>query len=91
MFGCLRFGRVLLRSFLLRSLETHGVGVRIDIDDLEGMYSDVSTEYKRLPGLHDTLWAVFSGVKNRSDLEQYRQVLIPNVEVSEDGSTLPKP
>ena len=61
-----------------------------DIDDLEGLYSDVSTEYKRLPGLHDALWAVFSVVKNRSDLEQYRQVLIPNVEVSEDGSTFDK-
>ena len=35
-----------------------------DIEDIEGLYSDVSTEYKRLPTLHDALWAVFKGVKN---------------------------
>lgn len=58
-----------------------------DVDDIDGLYSDVSTEYKRLPMLHDALWAVFSTVKNRSDFEQYRQVLIPHVESSSDGST----
>lgn len=58
-----------------------------DLDDIEGLYSDVSTEYKRLPGLHDALWTVFGNVKNRSDLEQYRQVLIPHVESVPDSST----
>lgn len=58
-----------------------------DIEDIEELYSDISTEYKRLPTLHDVLWAVFKGVKNRSDLEQYRQVLIPQVTGTEDGGT----
>jgi type I restriction enzyme R subunit len=32
-----------------------------DIDDIEGLYEQVSTEYKRLPLLHDRLWAIFKG------------------------------
>lgn len=48
-----------------------------DIDDIEGLYANVSTEYKKLPALHDALWAIFASVRNRSDIEQYRQVLVP--------------
>jgi len=48
-----------------------------DIDDIEGLYMDVSTEYKRLPSLHDHLLLIFSSVQNRDDREQYRQILIP--------------
>ena len=59
-----------------------------DIDDIQGLYSEVSTEYKRLPALHETLFAVFSGVKNRADLEQYRQVLIPKVELDKNGEAI---
>jgi len=50
-----------------------------DMDDIEGMYAQVNTEYKRLPGLHDKLWSLFKSVKNRADLEQYRQLLIPKL------------
>ncbi len=56
-----------------------------DIEDIEGLYSEVSTEYKRLPKLHAALWAIFSDVKNRSDREQYRQILIPQIETNADG------
>ncbi len=55
-----------------------------DIDDLAGTISNVSTEYKRLPSLHDALWAIFSGVANRSDREQFRRVLVPRLA---DGGT----
>src|SRR5690606_24028022 len=58
-----------------------------DIDDLEGLYSQVSTEYKRLPGLHDRLWAVFAAVENRQDLEQYRQILVPKFQEDGEGNT----
>jgi type I restriction enzyme, R subunit len=58
-----------------------------DIDDLEGLYHQVSTEYKRLPGLHDRLWAVFQDVENRQDLEQYRQILVPRYEEDAEGNT----
>ena len=54
-----------------------------DIDDLVGTYENVSTEYKRLPSLHDALWAIFEGVENRADREQFRRVLAPHLE--EDG------
>jgi type I restriction enzyme R subunit len=48
-----------------------------DIDDIDSLYANVSTEYKKLPALHDALWAIFASVRNRSDIEQYRQVLVP--------------
>jgi type I restriction enzyme, R subunit len=56
-----------------------------DVDDIDGLFADVSTEYKRLPTLHDALWAVFSGVGNRADIEQYRQLLVPRFENDENG------
>lgn len=59
-----------------------------DIDDIEGLITQVSTEYKRLPSLHDQLWAIFKIVKNRKDLEQYRQVLVPHFETGEDGEAI---
>ncbi|MFD0917241.1 type I restriction endonuclease subunit R [Pseudahrensia aquimaris] len=59
-----------------------------DVDDIEGLYANVSTEYKRLPALHDALWAVFKYVKNRSDREQYRQILIPNLSTGKDDQVV---
>ena len=56
-----------------------------DIDDLAGLYRQTSTEYKKLPMLHESLWALFKDVKNRGDLEQFRQVLIPQYEKDEMG------
>jgi len=51
-----------------------------DIDDLAGLYHPMSTEYKRLPQLYKNLWAIFSGVKNKQDIEQLRQVLVPHIQ-----------
>ncbi|MHA7844730.1 type I restriction endonuclease subunit R [Serratia sp. D1N4] len=51
-----------------------------DIDDLLGLYGQMSTEYKRLPQLYKNLWAIFAGVKNKNDIEQLRQVLVPRTE-----------
>lgn len=51
-----------------------------DIDDLDGLYHQMSSEYKRLPMLYDALWNIFKHVKNKSDFEQLRQVLIPKIE-----------
>ncbi|UOG92955.1 MAG: type I restriction endonuclease subunit R [Candidatus Thiothrix sulfatifontis] len=50
-----------------------------DINDIAGLYSQMSTEYKRLPQLYKTLWAIFAGVKNKHDIEQLRQVLVPKM------------
>jgi type I restriction enzyme, R subunit len=48
-----------------------------DMDDIEGLFANVSTEYKRLPKLHDTLWSLFGAIENRRDTEQFRQLLVP--------------
>lgn len=58
-----------------------------ELADIEGLYQQMSTEYKRLPGLHDALWAIFAEVQNKQDLEQYRQVLMPRYAEDEDGQT----
>jgi len=50
-----------------------------DINDIAGMYNQMSTEYKRLPQLYKNLWAIFSEVKNKNDIEQLRQVLVPRM------------
>lgn len=51
-----------------------------DINDIEGLYSQMSTEYKKLPSLYSSLWAVFKNVKNKADIEQLRQVLVPRMQ-----------
>jgi type I restriction enzyme R subunit len=56
-----------------------------DISDLEGLYHQFSTEYKRLPALHDELWSFFKSVTNKLDREQYRQVLAPKFVPGSDG------
>lgn len=58
-----------------------------DIEDLEGLYHQVSIEYKRLPNLHEILWAIFDKVENKKDLEQYRQILVPHYQDSEEGES----
>ena len=58
-----------------------------EMADLEGLYQSFSTEYKRLPGLHDRLWAFFGEVVNRKDIEQYRRVLAPKFNTAADGES----
>lgn len=50
-----------------------------DIDDLKGLYNQMETEYKKLPGLHSTLWEIFAEVKNKQDGLALRQALSPKV------------
>lgn len=57
-----------------------------DMADIEGLYQSFSTEYKRLPTLHDRLWSFFKGVTNKKDPEQYRQVLSPRFLTDEEGN-----
>lgn len=59
-----------------------------EIDDLEGIYANISTEYKRLPALHDALWAIFAGVQNKGDREQFRRVLVPDAVLNQDGTSI---
>lgn len=58
-----------------------------DIQDIEGLYNQMSTEYKRLPTLYEALWATFADVQNRRDLEQYRQILMPKYVEDAEGNS----
>ncbi len=51
-----------------------------DIDDLEGLYHRMDTEYKKLPGLYRDLWAIFDGVSNKQDGPALRQALAPKID-----------
>ena len=51
-----------------------------NVDDIAGLYNQMSTEYKRLPHLYKILWAIFDGVKNKADIEQLKAPLIPKIE-----------
>ena len=55
------------------------------IEDIEGLYSNVDTEYKKLPPLHDKLWGFFGHIDNKLDPEPYRQVFMPKYESDPDG------
>jgi type I restriction enzyme R subunit len=61
-----------------------------DIDDIEGLYHQMSLEYKQLPRLHDRLCRIFTEVTKRQDLEQYRQVLIPEYTQDDEGLSYDK-
>ena len=67
-----------------QDLETRTQG-GFDVSDLEGLYHQFSTEYKRLPSLHDKLWSFFKLVANKLDREQYRQLLTPKFVKDADG------
>src|SRR5690606_1753093 len=83
-----RFGYLIDYRGILKALDTtiaryQDLATRTqggyDIDNLAGLYRHMSTEYKRLPRLYTQLWDVFSGVRNKNDAEQLRQVLIPRM------------
>lgn len=67
-----------------QDLETRTQG-GFDMADIAGLYQQFSTEYKRLPALHDKLWSFFKSVENKLDREQYRQVLTPKFVKGADG------
>ncbi len=46
-----------------------------DIEDLDGMFTNISDEADKLPQYHADLWAIFNGVGNRGDLEAYSEFL----------------
>ena len=52
-----------------------------DIDDIKGLYQQMGSEYKRLPHLYKELWSTFDSVKNKSDIEALRSVLVPHMEM----------
>lgn len=57
------------------------------IDDIDGLYRQIGSEYKRLPGLRERLHDIFKYVHNKADREQYRQLLIPRWREDEQGDS----
>ncbi|MCK5665546.1 MAG: type I restriction endonuclease subunit R, partial [Thiotrichaceae bacterium] len=55
-----------------------------DTDDIKGLYNSMETEYKKLPGLYNSLWANFSEVKNKQDSAALRQALSPKMQEVEN-------
>lgn len=55
------------------------------VEDIDGLYANVDTEYKKLPRLHERLLSFFTHIDNRLDPEPYRQVFMPHYETDEDG------
>jgi type I restriction enzyme R subunit len=51
-----------------------------DIEDIQGLYSSMETEYKKLPTLHSDVWAIFDGVKNKQQPAALSQALSPKIE-----------
>ena len=71
-----------IRAYQDLEIRTQG---GFDVSDLEGLYHQFSTEYKKLPALHDKLWSFFKSVLNKLDREQYRQLLTPKFVKGADG------
>lgn len=46
-------------------------------DEIEGSFTDAREEISKLPERHTNVWAVFSGVKNKRDMEALQQHLRP--------------
>jgi type I restriction enzyme, R subunit len=67
-----------------QDLETRTQG-GFDVADVEGLYRNFGTEYKRLPALHERLLSFFKSVVNKLDREQFRQVLTPKFVTATDG------
>lgn len=58
------------------ALELYGsLEGKFDEEDLDGALTAIDEELKRLPGLHDSLWDLFKGVRNKKDEEAFELAL----------------
>ena len=67
-----------------QNLEEH-TQAGYDIDDIDGLYRNVDTEYKQLPQLHKAVWCFFGDVENTRDMQAFRHVLMPRYVTDDDG------
>ena len=58
-----------------KALTTYAAFEGYDAEDVAGALTDIREEMKRLPQLHEQLWAVFKEVRNKKDMEQFEQLL----------------
>jgi len=62
---------------LNEAMQTYSELDGFEADELEGSFTRVDEEIKKLPELHTNLWAVFAGVANKTDTEAMQQHLRP--------------
>ena len=48
---------------------------KFDQDDIEGTFTNIAEELKKLPSLHDALWDLFKEIKNKKDEESFEVAL----------------
>jgi len=58
-----------------KALTTYSAFEGYDAEDVAGALTDIREEIKRLPQLHEQLWAIFKSVQNKKDMEQFEQLL----------------
>mgnify|MGYP000095243160 CR=1 FL=1 len=46
-----------------------------DVEDLEGMFTNIGEEISKLPQRHSELWDIFKSIANKKDLEAYGKLL----------------
>lgn len=73
------FGYIIDYRGVLQSLNTafdlYGQLEQFDRDDLAETITDVAEEIRKLPARHSDLWAIFKGLRNKKDEEQYERHL----------------
>ncbi len=62
---------------LNEAMQTYSELDGFEADEIEGTFTDVREEIEKLPELHTNVWAVFSGVVNKTDTEALQQHLRP--------------
>lgn len=48
---------------------------KFDQEDIEGTFTNITEELKKLPSLHDSLWDLFKQIKNKKDEESFEVAL----------------
>jgi type I restriction enzyme R subunit len=49
------------------------------------VYRSVNREYRHMPMVYDSLWLLVASVKGNQDLEQHRQMLMPDLANNSGG------
>ena len=58
-----------------KALSTYTAFEGYEASDLVGTVNDIREQIRKLPQLHDQLWALFKPIKNKKDMEQFEQFL----------------
>lgn len=73
------FGYIIDYRGVLQSLNSafdlYGQLEQFDRDDLADTITDVAEEIRKLPARHSDVWAIFKGLRNKKDEEQYERHL----------------